>query len=255
VLGASEMLFPHPVRELAEAARDVGATLYYDGAHVLGLIAGGRFQDPLGEGAEILTGSTHKSFSGPQGGIILARSADEAARNVSRMLDSPPLLQSGYHLNRVAALGMALMEAREFGRAYAAQIEANARALARALHGRGVPVQGAARGFTRSHQVILDLGGSYLSPKAFAVKDTLERAGIIADAVVRLGVQEVTRLGMREPEMERIAGLIARLVVDREPPERVGREVAELMSGYRNYGFCFESGVGAYELLLDAVKA
>ncbi|MGH6953503.1 MAG: serine hydroxymethyltransferase, partial [Alphaproteobacteria bacterium] len=135
VLGASEMLFPHPVRELADAARDVGATLYYDGAHVLGLIAGGRFQDPLGEGAEILTGSTHKSFSGPQGGIILARRADEAARNVSRMLDSPPLLQSGYHLNRVAALGLALMEAREFGRAYAAQIEANAEALARALHG------------------------------------------------------------------------------------------------------------------------
>jgi glycine hydroxymethyltransferase len=77
------------------------------------------------------------------------------------MLDSPPLRQSGYHLNRVAALDVALLEMREFGGADAAQMVANARELARAMHAQGVPVLGAERGFTRSHQVLLDMGGSY----------------------------------------------------------------------------------------------
>ena len=254
VLGASELLFPHPVAEVACATREVGATLYFDGAHVLGLIAGHQFQDPLTEGADILTGSTHKSFSGPQGGIILAATQGHAAQAASSMLDSPPLLQSGYHLNRVAALGVALLEMREFGVAYAAQMVVNARELARAMHAQGIRVHGAERGFTRSHQVLLDMGGSYATPQGFAVKRTLERAGILADAVVRLGVQEVTRLGMREDAMVEIAGFVRRLLIEGEPCEQVGRDVAELMTGHRRYHFCFESDTAAYDSLMAAAR-
>jgi glycine hydroxymethyltransferase len=254
VLGASELLFPHPVAEVARAAREVGATLYFDGAHVLGLIAGHQFQDPLAEGADILTGSTHKSFSGPQGGIILAAAQGRDAQTASSMLDSPSLLQSGYHPNRVAALGVALLEMREFGRAYAAQMVANARELACAMHAQGIPVLGAERRFTRSHQVLLDMGGSYSSPQGFAVKRTLERAGILADAVVRLGVQEITRLGMREDAMVEIAAFVRRLLVEGEPCEQVGRDVAELMTGHRRYHFCFESETAAYESLMAVAR-
>lgn len=254
VLGASELLFPHPVAEVARAAREVEATVYFDGAHVLGLIAGHEFQDPLAEGADILTGSTHKSFSGPQGGIILAASQGRTARAASSTLDPPPLLQSGYHLNRVAALGVALLEMREFGRAFAAQMVANAGALARALHVRGIEVLGSQRGFTRSHQVILDLGGSYCNPQGFTVKRVLERAGILADAVVRLGVQEVTRLGMGESEMAVIAEFFRRLLVDREMPDPVRCDVAKFMSGYRHLRFCFQSDTDAYDSLVTAAR-
>ncbi|MCK5109255.1 MAG: aminotransferase class V-fold PLP-dependent enzyme, partial [Methanosarcinales archaeon] len=73
LLGGSLFLFPHPVREACEAAREVGATVVYDGAHVLGLIAGNCFQDPLREGADVMTGSTHKTFPGPQGAVIFCK--------------------------------------------------------------------------------------------------------------------------------------------------------------------------------------
>ena len=71
MLGASLFLFPHPVKELSEFAPEVGATLCYDAAHVAGLIAGGEFQDPLGEGAQVMSFSTHKTLFGPQGGTIV----------------------------------------------------------------------------------------------------------------------------------------------------------------------------------------
>ena len=78
LVGQSVFLFPTPLKELADAAHEVGSTVMYDGAHVLGLIAGGVFQDPLREGADVMTGSSHKTFPGPQGGFLLSSSEDEA---------------------------------------------------------------------------------------------------------------------------------------------------------------------------------
>ena len=77
LIGQSVFLFPTPLREIAAAAHEVGASVMYDGAHVLGLIAGGQFQDPLREGADVMTGSSHKTFPGPQGGFVLSNSSDE----------------------------------------------------------------------------------------------------------------------------------------------------------------------------------
>jgi glycine hydroxymethyltransferase len=149
---------------------------------------------------------------------------------------------------------VALLEMRQFGRAYAAQMVSNALALARALHAQGIEVLGSQRGFTRSHQVILNVGGSYSTPQGFTVKRILERSGILADAVVRLGVQEVTRLGMGESEMVVIDEFFRRLLVDRKMPDHVRRDVAEFTSGYRRLRFCFESDLDAYDSLVTAAR-
>lgn len=86
LFGQSVFLFPTPLKELAEVAHEVGAMVFYDAAHVLGLIAGGRFQQPLKEGADVMTGSTHKTLPGPQGGMILANKTREEEKYV-RQLD------------------------------------------------------------------------------------------------------------------------------------------------------------------------
>lgn len=156
VLGRSLILFPEPVAELSEAARAVGARVIYDGAHVLGLVAAGEFQDPLGEGADVLTGSTHKTFFGPQRGLVLSRSADEAFR---KTLDRGvfPGATSNHHLHTLPALLVATLEMEAFGPAYAKAVIANARTLAGALAKRGLPPACPDRGFTASHQVALDV--------------------------------------------------------------------------------------------------
>src|SRR2546427_494325 len=153
VFGQSFFLFPHPVKELAEACNAAGSRVVYDGSHVLGLIAGGEFQRPLQEGAELLLGSTHKSLFGPQGGIIVGKKDVEAEVKGRQF----PGLVDNAHWNRIAALTWALDEARRNGGKYAAREIENARALAKGLHERGVPVKGADYGFTASHQVFLDI--------------------------------------------------------------------------------------------------
>ena len=114
LFGASLFLFPHPIQEARDAAREVGASIVYDSAHVLGLIAGEQFQDPLREGVDVMTGSTHKTFPGPQHGIIfstkaLADAIDEAVF---------PGTVSNHHLHHVAGLAVTLVEMLEFGKAY-----------------------------------------------------------------------------------------------------------------------------------------
>jgi len=234
IFGASLITFPHPVRELAETAREVGAHVGYDGSHVLGLIAGKQFQDPLREGAQVMVGSTHKSFFGPQGGIILAdREHGEAmrAKIYPRFVDNA-------HWNRIAALTLALAEMKSFGRAYAEQVIQNSRALAKALYDYGFPVKCPNLGFTQSHQVILDYGGAEQGRK---IAERLQKANIIVDCAIRIGTCEVTRRGMREAEMLKIAEMIKRAAMDMENPETIRREVAKLCSEFSSVKYCFEN--------------
>ena len=109
LFGQSVFLFQTPLGELAEAAHEVGATVMYDAAHVMGLVAGGQFQDPLREGADVMTGSSHKTFPGPQGGFVLSDSEDE---KLHRRLNSGifPGVCSSYHLHHVAGKTIALSE-------------------------------------------------------------------------------------------------------------------------------------------------
>jgi len=158
LLGASLFLFPHPIQEMLVAADEVDATLVYDASHVLGLIAGNKFQDPLREGADVVTSSTHKTFPGPQGALILCKEAlsDRIDRAVF------PGTVSNHHLHHIAGLAVTLQEMIHFGEAYAAQIQSNAKALAQALYDAGFNVLCEHKGFTESHQIAIDvrdLGG------------------------------------------------------------------------------------------------
>jgi len=233
VFGASRFLFPHPVRQLAKAANEVEAHVGYDGSHVLGLIAGREFQDPLREGVSVLLGSTHKSFFGPQGGIILADK--EHGEVISQKIH--PAFVDNAHWNRIAALSLALTEMKKFGRTYAKQVTQNARVLAKALAEKGFPVACPNLGYTRSHQVFLDFGG-YKKGRTVAKK--LEKANIIADCGVRLGVNEVTRRGMRREEMHRIAEFIDRAYKKKESPSEIKRDVVKFMKDFQEIHYCFK---------------
>ncbi|MBS7632395.1 hypothetical protein KEJ15_02065 [Candidatus Bathyarchaeota archaeon] len=232
IFGASLITFPQAVKELAGAACGVDALVGYDGSHVLGLIAGGQFQDPLREGAFALFGSTHKSFFGPQGGIILA---DREHGEVIKARICPAFVDNA-HWNRIAALTLALAEMEKFGKAYASQVIKNAKALAEALYECGFPVRCAHRGFTQSHQAILDYG-SY--DQGRVVAERLQQADIIVDCAVRVGTCEVTRRGMKEAEMSQIAELMKRAVIDKEPSNRVKKDVAKLTCEFQNAEYCF----------------
>jgi len=233
IFGASLITFPHPVKELASITRENDALVGFDGSHVLGLIAGKQFQDPLREGAHALFGSTHKSFFGPQGGIILA---DKEHGEVIKTKIYPRFVDNA-HWNRIAALTLALAEMKEFGKEYAGQVIRNAKALAKNLHSYGLPVKCPHLGFTESHQLILDFGG-YERGREIAQK--LQQANIIVDCVVRIGTCEITRRGMREGEMAKIAELIKRTVLDGENPEKIKGEVARLCSEFQDIQYCFK---------------
>jgi glycine hydroxymethyltransferase len=233
IFGASYILFRHPVKELAKIARENGAVVGFDGSHVMGLIAGDQFQDPLKEGACALFGSTHKSFFGPQGGIILA---DEEHGEIIKSKIYPTFVDNA-HWNRIAALALALAEMQKFGKSYAKQVVRNSKILAKTLHDYGFPVVCEHLGFTQSHQVILDYGGMENGRK---IAEKLQRANIITDCVIRIGTCEVTRRGMKENEMLRIADLIKRTVVDGERPENVTKDVAELCAEFQKVEYCFD---------------
>ncbi len=206
ILGASFIPFPYDMAPVSEACRAAGSTLMYDGSHVLGLIAGGEFQKPLKEGAAVLYGSTHKSFFGPQGGLIATDSkqvdADIRKNLTWRIVDNA-------HWNRVAALGQALLESQKHGGKYARQVIRNAQRLGKELDERGFPLLFEELGFTQSHQLLMDQGkvkSEYRTTmNDFSIK--LERSNIIVDSVGRLGTSEITRMGVKEKDIPELADM------------------------------------------------
>jgi glycine hydroxymethyltransferase len=250
LFGQSVFLFPTPMREMADAAKEVGASVMYDGAHVLGLIAGGQFQDPLREGADIMTGSSHKTFPGPQGGFLLSSSEDETFQ---RRLNNAmfPGVCSSYHLHHVAGKVMALAEFQEYGEAYARDTVANAQAFAQALAAEGFDVLAESRGYTASHQVLTRHGAldSGAGAKAAAL---LEQAGIITNmnmlpgdtkamspSGLRLGVQELTRVGFSQDDMAEVARFYARVLLNGEDPSTVKIDVHALKEQHQIIRYCF----------------
>jgi glycine hydroxymethyltransferase len=253
--GQSVFLFPTPLRELQDAFQEADCHVWYDGAHVMGLIAGGQFQDPLHEGADVLTGSTHKTLPGPQHGILLSDSQDD--KFVKRLQRAVfPGVVSNHHLHSLAALGVTLAECLTFGRDYAAQIVRNAKALGQALHERGVKVLAERHGFTESHALATDVAAHGGGAKAAA---DLEKANIITNknllpwdtspvkpSGVRLGTQELTRLGMKEAQMREVADLIARVVVKGDAPAAVAEDVATMRSEFNTVHYCFTKDAEAH---------
>lgn len=249
VLGGSVILFPQPVREIKEICLKVGAKVIYDAAHIFGLASAGFFQDPLKEGADILTASTHKTFPGPQGGLILGN-IDDNLKKIIRVKVFPGVL-SNHHLHRLPALYITLKEIQKFGKDYAKQIVKNAKALAQSLDNFGFDVLAKHRGFTASHQVLVNV--SKQGGGDFAAK-TLEKANIILNKNVlpgekiidinnpqglRIGVQEMTKFGMKEKEMGGIAGLIKELILDKKSPEKIKKKVVVFRKKFQKTKFCF----------------
>jgi glycine hydroxymethyltransferase len=245
ILGSSNFLFPHPVRELAEALHATPrGLLIYDASHVLGLMAGGRFQQPLREGADLVYGSTHKTFPGPQGGIILSDREDLMQR-VSAVVY--PGLVTNHHPFRMPALTLALEEMRIWGDEYAAQVIANSQRLGAALGERGIEVVGAKEGYTESHTLLLQVGrfGS-----GGEVARRLEDARIITTAAhlpavwgtegIRIGTQEITRRGAQKPQMDLVADLISAAVQRQEPVEQLASRVTELAGSLQIVSFTWQ---------------
>ena len=245
-------LLPLPVRQLKEIVAPWGGRLYFDGAHQAGLIAGGAYPNPLAEGADLLTGSGGKTFSGPQSGIVVWDD-DRLSRPVTTTIF--PTLTGSHQINRVAALAVATAEQLEYGRAYMRQTVANAVALATALTDAGFDVFAREYGYTRTHQILVDVRG--LGP-GIEVAQALERADIMVNKMllpsdpdlpdaepsgIRLGTVEVTRLGMREPDMATIAGLMRQVLLARVPAEVVRRDVAEFRESFQRLYYCFDAGL------------
>jgi glycine hydroxymethyltransferase len=238
-LGASMTLFPLPVRAIAAITEEWGGKVFFDGAHQLGLIAGGQFQDPLGEGADVLTGSAGKTFSGPQSGVMVWNDPELTRPLLDAVF---PALAATHQVNRVAALAASAAELLAFGREYMAAIVANAQALAAALDARGIPVLGAHKGYTRTHQVIADVrrfGGGLEVAHRLAESNIITNKNLLPDdqasdwdrpSGLRIGTTEVTRLGMGPAEMERIADLFAAVLVE---GRNVKPEALELRAGYQ----------------------
>jgi glycine hydroxymethyltransferase len=249
LLGGSLFLFPHPVKEAKEAADEVGAKVMYDGAHVLGLIAGGIFQDPLHEGADLLMGSTHKTFPGTQGGIILSNA--ENAEKIDNAVF--PGVVSNHHLHHVAGLGIATAEMLEFGEAYGKQIVRNSKALAQSLHELGFNVLAEDLGFTESHQVVMDVSNierASILAKTFESNNIILNKNLLpSDDVhrsddpsgIRLGTQEITRRGMKESQMEEVAEYIKKVALD---GKNVKEEVIDFMNQYTKVHYAFSEDEG-----------
>ena len=254
LFGQSVFLFPTPLRELSDAAHEVGSMVMYDGAHVLGLIAGGVFQDPLREGADVMTGSSHKTFPGPQGGFLLSDSEDATLHK--RLNNSIfPGACSSYHLHHVAGKAVALAEFEQFGLDYASDIVKNAKALGAALSSEGFDVIAEERGFTESHQVLTRHGGPD-SGSGMRAAQTLEDCGIITNmnmlpgdtkamsgpSGLRLGVPELTRVGMGVDEMQDVARFFARALINKEESSTVRSDVSTFKSEFQTVRYCFEEG-------------
>ena len=259
MFGGSVFLFPHPVKELADFLKGHGMHINYDAAHVAGLIAGGKFQDPLREGTDTMTMSTHKTLFGPQGGLVLGFDRHEEPIKKAMF----PGLTSSHHIHHMAGKAVAFAEALEFGKDYAAQTINNAKALASELNNVGFKVLGEKRGYTESHQTVVNVldfgdGGT--------IEADLEKANIIVNRQlipgdlkanrhymhpggIRLGTSEITRLGMKESEMKEIASMIKDVVIDKKEPGEMTGKIAEFRKEFQKTQYCFDNKVGAYEYI------
>ena len=239
-IGGSLNLFPHPIREIRQIADEVGAMVLFDAAHMSGMIAGRAWQQPLEEGAHLMTMSTYKSLGGPAGGLIVTNDAE-----LARKLDAVayPGLTANFDAGKSAALAIGLLDWQVYGRSYAAMMATTAKALAQALHDQGIPVFAAEQGFTQSHQFAIE-AASYGGGQAAAKK--LRQANILSCGIglpiasvpndvngLRLGTPEIVRFGMRPEDMPRLAELIAAALNASNPNEL--QKLAQEVSQYRHH--------------------
>lgn len=238
-LGQSLNLFAHPIAEVRAIADDVGAHLMFDAAHLCGMIAGRAWDNPLTQGAHVMTMSTYKSLGGPAGGLIVSNDP-EVARKIEAI--AFPGLTANFDAGKTAALGVTLQDWLSHGRAYARAMIDLSSALRDAATSEGLTVY---RG-TQSHQFALDahpLGGGQSAARR------LERAGFLTCGIglplpeidgdlngLRLGTPELSRRGVTPADAPAIMALFARAL--REEPESVLPETRILRAQFTEVLYC-----------------
>ncbi len=249
VFGKSMFLYQEPVKFIHDVVKDWEAppVIMYDMAHVLGLY--GVFQEPLGEGADVITGSTHKTFFGPQRGIV-AGNFPKGSPLRKLWLDIKgrafPGSTSNHHLGTLLALLMAVYEMNEFKQEYQKQVRANARAFARALKDAGIQVEGDEKdGFTETHQVVIRIkahGDGQEIARRLEENNVVTNYQALPDdetflksSGIRTGVQEMTRFGMKEKDFEKLSGFMADVVIRNK---KVKEEVKKFRENFLQMKYC-----------------
>jgi aminomethyltransferase len=250
VLGKSMILYREPVREIRRILDQLSldTVLMYDMAHVLGLV-GSHFQDPFAEGADVVTGSTHKTFFGTQRGIVAANWAEEDPdyelwETIQRR--TFPGSVSNHHLGTLLGLLVASYEMNAFKEEYQKAVITNAKSFARALNDAGLGVAGDPDlGYTETHQVVVELGYCQGVEAARRLEEnnivvnfqaSPREEGFTASGALRMGVSEMTRFGMGPEDFKVLAGLIREVVHD---GKSVQDQVVRLRSGFRELRYCF----------------
>jgi aminomethyltransferase len=221
--------------------------LMYDMAHVLGLV-GPYFQEPFKEGADIVTGSTHKTFFGPQRGVV-AGNMEEGTKDYELwetiQREAFPGSTSNHHLGTLLGLLMAAYEMNMYGKEYQKQVISNAKAFAKALRDNGFNVEGDPDvSYTETHQVILNVG--YANGAEIAEK--LEKNNIIVNyqsipydegfsssSALRMGVQEMTRFGMKEKDFEKLAEYMKEIIQDNKD---IGKKISQVRGDFTEMAYC-----------------
>ena len=253
IFGKSMFLHPEPVkplREYVDKIADYNPVIMYDAAHVMGIL-GSHFQDPLTEGADVVTGSTHKTFFGPQRGIIAANMPKESPlRKLWTEINGRvfPGSTSNHHLGTLLAMLVATIEMNHFKAEYQKQVTANARAFAKACAAHGIPVEGGEEdGYTHTHQVVLRVS-KFGDGKEIASR--LEENNVVTNyqalpddetfyhpSGIRTGVPEMTRFGMKEADFDNLARLMADIIIHNK---KVGDEVAEYRTQFKKMHYCLD---------------
>ena len=251
IFGKSMVLYREPVAQIRQFVDEmkIPTTIMYDMAHVLG-IAGPYFQKPFEEGAEIVTGSTHKTFFGPQRGILACNyKEDELKYGLWETVQNRafPGSVSNHHLGTQLGLLMAAYEMNYFRDGYQKAVVSNAKSFARSLARYGLNVLGdPAIGYTETHQVLVSVGyGEGAEVAEFLEKNnvivnyqaTPDEEGFTASGALRMGVSEMTRFGFGEKEFDALAQLMADCILRRK---NITEDVASLREGYTKMHYCFD---------------
>lgn len=250
IFGKSMVLHKEPVAEIRRFldAQKMTTVIMYDMAHVLGLI-GPHFQQPFQEGADLVTGSTHKTYFGTQRGVIGSRFREDEERyelwEAVRRRAFPGAV-SNHHLGTLLGLLMAAYEMNYFKDVYQPKVLANAKAFARALKDYKLDVAGDPEiGYTETHQVVVRVGYSQGPVIARRLEDNNiicnfqacpDEEGFTASGALRMGVAEMTRFGMTAEDFRGVAELIRDVVVH---GAHVAEQVKAIRSRFRELRFCF----------------
>lgn len=239
-IDVSHQLFPHPVSEFRKIAYD-DTIITYDASHVLGLLAGGELQKPLREGADLIHGSTHKTFPGTQKAIFVGTN-----ERIKELIDKTifPQFSSNNHLHHILANYAAFLEMKVFGKDYARQIVKNAKALARELYMLDLPVMAKEKDFTETHQVWIDTDHKFIHTlNEFGIRTTsfyipgtdCKRRGI------RLGTNVITKLGFKEKDMKVFAEFIFLALEGKISANKLRRKINDYVRDNEKLDYSFNN--------------